>query len=144
MIEVPTEDLRLMLEGGYLYLAMRRFKEAKEVFEGVSAIAPESDVPLVALGNVFFVETQFDQAIKIYKKALDLVPKSAFAKAYLGEALFFSNKKEEALKTLEEASKMDPHGKSGDFARSLLELIRKGFNPDFSMEKKEEAKKGKK
>jgi tetratricopeptide (TPR) repeat protein len=144
MIEVPTEDLRLMLEGGYLYLAMRRFKEAKEVFEGVSALAPESDVPLVALGNVYFVETQFDQAIKIYKKALDLVPKSAFAKGYLGEALFFSNKKDEAVETLEAASKMDPHGKSGDFARSLLELIRKGFNPNFTMGEKSETKKRKK
>ncbi|MFO1518547.1 MAG: tetratricopeptide repeat protein [bacterium] len=129
MIDVPTEDLRLMLEAGYLYIAMRRFKEAREVFEGICVLAPESDVPLVALGNVSFVESKFDEAIKTYKKALDLVPSSAFAKAYLGEALFFSDKNEEAMQTLQEASKMDPHGKSGEFARSLLELIRKGFDP---------------
>ena len=135
MIDIPTEDLRLMLEGGYLYLAMQRFKEAKEVFEGVCVLAPESDVPLVALGNVYFVETKFDEAIKIYKKALDLVPASAFAKAYLGETLFFHNKKTEAKSVLEEASKMDPHGKSGDFARSLLELIEKGFNPQMKENK---------
>ncbi len=135
MIEVPTEDLRLMLEGGYLYLAMQRFKEAKEVFEGVCALAPESDVPLVALGNVSFVETKFDEAIKTYKKALELVPNSAFAKAYLGEALFFNNKKTEAKAVLEEASKMDPHGKSGDFARSLIELIDKGFDPQMKDKK---------
>lgn len=130
MIHVPTEDLRLMLESGYLYLAMQRFKEAREVFEGVCVLAPESDVPMVALGNVAFVETKFDEAIKIYKKALDLVPKSAFAKSYLGEALFFNNKKTEAKSILQEASKMDPHGKSGDFARSLLELVEKGFDPE--------------
>jgi tetratricopeptide (TPR) repeat protein len=130
MIDVPTEDLRLMLEGGYLYLAMKRFKEAREVFEGVCALAPESDVPLVALGNLHFVESKFDQAIKTYRKALEQVPKSAFAKSYLGEALFFNKKEEEGIKVLEEASKMDPHGKSGDFARSLLDLIRKGFNPN--------------
>lgn len=135
MIEVPTEDMRLMLEAGYLYLAMQRFKEAREVFEGVCTLAPESDVPLVALGNVSFVETKFDEAVKIYKKALNLVPKSAFAKAYLGEALFFGNKKTEAKSVLEEASKMDPHGKSGDFARSLLELIEKGFDPQVSDKK---------
>ena len=135
MIEIPTEDLRLMLEAGYLYLAMQRFKEAKEVFEGVCILVPESDVPLVALGNVSFVETKFDEAIKIYKKALDLVPSSAFAKAYLGEALFFNNKKSEAKTVLEEASKMDPLGKSGDFARSLLELIQKGFDPQMKESK---------
>ncbi len=140
MIDVPTEDLRLMLEAGYLYLAMQRFKEAKEVFEGVCVLAPESDVPLVALGNVSFVETKFDEAIKTYKKALHLVPKSAFAKAYLGEALFFHNKKTEANEVLQEASQMDPHGKSGDFARSLLELIQKGFDPN-SKEGKKSAKK---
>jgi tetratricopeptide (TPR) repeat protein len=135
MIDVPTEDLRLMLEGGYLYLAMRRFKEAREVFEGVCALAPESDVPLVALGNVSFVETKFDEAIKTYKKAIEIMPKSAFAKAYLGEALFFNNKKTDAEEVLKEASKMDPHGKSGEFARSLLDLIRKGFNPNTEQEK---------
>ncbi len=129
MIDVPVEDLRLMLEAGYLYIGMRRFKEAREVFEGVCVLAPASDVPLVALGNVSFVESKFDEAIKIYQKALKVAPKSAFAKAYIGEALFFSQKKEEAIQTLEEASQMDPHGKSGDFARSLLELIRKGFDP---------------
>jgi len=142
MIDVPTEDLRLMLESGYFYLAMRRFKEAKEVFEGVCTLAPESDVPLVALGNVSFVETKFDEAIKTYKKALDLAPKSAFAKAYLGEALFFNNQKADAEETLKEASKMDPHGKSGEFARSLLELIHKGFNPNLEKEKGEKKKKG--
>lgn len=139
MIEVPTEDLRLMLEAGYLYLAMQRFKEAKEVFEGVCMLAPESDVPLVALGNVAFVETKFDEAIKTYKKALALVPGSAFAKAYLGEALFFGNKKTEAKAILAEASRIDPHGKSGDFARSLIDLIEKGFDPQ--MEDKKSSKK---
>lgn len=129
MIDVPTEDLRLMLEAGYLYLAMKRLKEAKQVFEGVCTLAPESDVPLVALGNVYFGENNFEEAIKIYKKALTLVPASAFAKAYLGEAYFFYGKKEESCKILKEASHTDPHGKSGEFARSLLDLIEKGFNP---------------
>ncbi|MBL7685117.1 MAG: tetratricopeptide repeat protein [Deltaproteobacteria bacterium] len=129
MIDVPTEDLRLMLECGYLHIAMKRFKEAREVFEGISLLAPDSDVPLVALGNVSFVESKFEEAIKVYKKALEVAPQSAFAKAYLGEALFFNEKREEAVKVLEEASKLDPVGKSGEFARSLLELIRKGFNP---------------
>ena len=60
MIDLSTEDLRLMLEAGYLYLAMHRNKEAKEVFEGVCVLAPESDVPLVALGNAFFIEKKYD------------------------------------------------------------------------------------
>jgi tetratricopeptide (TPR) repeat protein len=129
MIPVPSEDLRILLESGYLYLGMQRYKEAKEVFEGVVALAPKSEVPLVALGNVYCVQGKFDQAIKTYQEALQVEPNSAFATAYLGEALFFRGQKEKAVEMLEKASKMDPSGKSGEFARSLLDLIKKGFTP---------------
>ncbi|MCE9624513.1 MAG: tetratricopeptide repeat protein [Deltaproteobacteria bacterium] len=129
MIQVPSEDLRILLESGYLYLGMQRYKEAKEVFEGVVVLAPKSEVPLVALGNVYCVQAKFEQAIKTYKEALDLDPKSAFAMAYMGEALFFKGDKEKAVEALDKASKLDPDGKSGDFARSLLDLIKKGFTP---------------
>jgi tetratricopeptide (TPR) repeat protein len=130
MIAVPSEDLRILMEAGYLYLGMLRYKEAQEVFEGVVALAPKSDVPLVALGNVFCVQAQFDKAIKTYQQALSVDPQSAFAQAYLGEALLFKGEKDQALDTLKKASTMDPKGKSGDFARSLIELINKGFTPD--------------
>lgn len=136
MIQVPSEDLRVLMEAGYLYLGMQRFQEAKEVFEGVTVIAPKSEVPMVALGNVYCVQGKFDQAIKTYEKALEIESKSAFAKAYLGEALFFKGERDKANKTLEEASQLDPKGKSGEFARSLLDLIKKGFNPDLSQLKK--------
>ncbi len=131
MIPVPSEDLRTLLEAGYLYLGMQRYKEAQEVFEGVAVLAPKSEVPWVALGNVFCVQGKFNEALKTYQKALDIEPKSAFAKAYMGEALFFRGEKEKAMTLLEEASGLDPKGKSGDFARSLLDLIRKGFTPNF-------------
>lgn len=130
MISVPSEDMRILMEAGYLYLGMFRYKEAQEIFEGVVVLAPKSEVPLVALGNVFCVQGKFDQAIKTYQKALNVDGKSAFAKAYLGEALLFKGDKEKARATLEEASKLDPKGKSGDFARSLIDLIEKGFSPD--------------
>jgi tetratricopeptide (TPR) repeat protein len=136
MIPVPSEDLKIMMEAGYLYLGMQRYKEAQEVFEGVVALAPLSEVPLVALGNVFCVQGKFDQAIKTYQKALEVEPKSAFAKAYLGEAFLFKGHEKEALSTLEEASQLDAQGKSGDFARSLIDLIKKGFSPDPAQLKK--------
>ncbi len=130
MISVPSEDLRILLESGYLYLGMLRYKEAQEVFEGVVALAPKSEVPMVALGNVFCVQGDFDQAIKTYHKALEIDDKSAFAMAYLGEALLFKGDEKGALKNLNEASKLDPEGPSGEFARSLIALIEKGFVPD--------------
>lgn len=129
MIPIPREDLVVLMEGGHIYLRLGRFEEARDVFEGVSVLVPESEVPLVALGSVFFAEMKYDQAIRVYKKALSMKTDSPLARAYLGESLFFKGKKEEAVAELEKASLLDSNGKSGDFARALLDAIRKGFTP---------------
>lgn len=129
MISMAREDLIVLMEGGYLYLRMGRHDEAREVFEGVSVLAPESEVPVVALGSVFFSQMKYDQAIATYKKALTVKPDSAFARAYLGEALFFKGKKEEALSELEKAISLDSGGKSAIFAQTLKDAIHNGYMP---------------
>lgn len=138
MIDVPRDDLTLMLEASYIYLAMGKFSEAKEVLEGLSVLAPKHEIPRVALGNVLFAQKKYLPAIRILKEALHLNPKSAFAYAHLGEAYLFYGKKGDAIKSLEEASKLEPHGKAGDFARSLADLIGQGYDP---VKLREEAKK---
>ncbi len=129
MIDIDRRYLVIMMEAGYVYLGMQRFKEAYQVFEGVAAMAPTSEIPLVALGGVDFCIGRFDRAIKWYKKALKIDPTSIFAKVYLGESLFFSGKKDEAVKILQEVGKADPKGGAGDFARALLDAINQGFTP---------------
>lgn len=129
MINIDREYLGLMMEAGYVLLGMQRYKDAKEVFEGIEMMAPDSDVPLVAQGSVLFCQCKFADAIKKYKDALKKDPDSTFAKAYMGEALFFMGKKKEALSTLNDVNKIDPNGRAGDFARALLDAINKGFDP---------------
>lgn len=129
MINIDREYLGLMMEAGYILLGMQRFKEAREVFEGISVIVPESDIPLVALGSVEFCQGKFATAMKRYKEALKLNPASTYAKAYMGEALFFDGKKDDALSVLEEVAKTD-NGTAGNFARALLDAIKKGFDPN--------------
>ena len=129
MIDVPRDDLVLMLETGYIYLAMGKFVQAREVFEGISALAPKHEVPVVAQGLVMFAQKKFLPAIRLLKEAVGLNPQSAFANAHLGEAYLFSGKKEEARKFLEKASNLEPSGKAGEFARGLKQLMEKGFDP---------------
>lgn len=129
MIAIDRSNLGVMMEAGYIYLGMQRFKEARDVFEGVISMAPDSEIPLVALGSVDFCQGKFTNAIRNYKKAIKINPEGIYAQAYMGEALFFMGKKEEALKQLEEVHKKDPSGKAGDFARALLDAIRKGWTP---------------
>lgn len=129
MIAIERDNLVVMMEAGYIYLAMRKYGEAKSVFEGVAVLAPKSEIPLVAVGNVYFSKRQYAQAIGYYKRALVLLPESAFAKAYLGESLLFSGQKETAMRLLGEAAKSDTDGSTGRFAQSLLALVHQGFDP---------------
>ena len=130
MISIAREDLVVLMESGYIYLGMTRYREAREVFEGVMLLIPHSDIPEVALGNVYFCERKFDQAIRAYHNALKKNNTSAFAMAHLGEALFFKGKRQEAIAQLTKAVSLDPEGKSGQFARTLMEAIEKGFAPN--------------
>lgn len=129
MIDVPRDDLVLMLEAGYIYLAMGKFSEARQIFEGLTALAPKHEVPHVAVANVLFAQKKYLPAIRTLKDAIKLNAKSAFAHAHLGEAYLFYGKKEEALQELGVASKLEPKGKAGDFARSLADLIGQGYEP---------------
>lgn len=129
-IEIDREYLGLMMEAGYIFLGMQRFKEARQVFEGLCVLAPESDIPYIALGSVDFCERKFAQAMRRYKKALKIDPQSIYAEAYIGEALFFMGKKEEAVNQFKSVSSRDPNGRAGDFARAFLEAIDKGFTPE--------------
>lgn len=129
MITLEKRHLVILMEAGYIYVGMQRFDEARKVFEGLCVLAPNSEVPVVALGGVAFCQGKFDDAIRHYKRALEIDPESLFAKAYLGETLLFSGEKDEALKLLQAVRGMDPKGAAGNFATALLDAIDQGFIP---------------
>lgn len=145
MIDVPRDDLVTMLEAGYIYLAMRKFKLAREVFEGVIVLAPKHDMPQVALANVYFAQSKFMESIRTLKQALKDNPTSAFALSHLGESQMFYGKRDEAYEALRQASEIEPQGKSGEFARALIKLMDEGYDPKVLREahKKAEAERKK-
>lgn len=118
-----------MLEAGYIYLAMGKFAEARQVFEGIVVLSPEHEVSRVAIGNVLFAQKKYLAAIRELKEAIQVNQQSAFAHAHLGEAYLFYGKKAEATQELQLASRLEKTGSAGDFARSLLELMQKGYDP---------------
>ena len=128
MIELERHNLAVMMEAGYIYLGMRRFKEARALFEGLAALAPDSDVPYVAIGNVDFCEGKISKAIKRYRQALKLDPASVFAQVYLGEALLFAGQQDEAMKIITAVANEDQGG-AGEFARALHDAVKAGFEP---------------
>jgi tetratricopeptide (TPR) repeat protein len=129
LIDVPKKDLGLMLESGYIYLAMGKFKEAKKVFEGLVNLEVKHEVPRVGLANVYFAQEKFLPAIRQLKEAIKINPESPFAHAHLGEAYLFYGKKDLAIEMLNKAKELDQDGSAKHFSDSLLDLIEKGFDP---------------
>lgn len=124
LVEVPRREVALLLECGYLYLEMNKPREAEEVFSGVAALAPQSEVPLLCLGNLFFSLGRYDRALRFHREALRKNPNSALAQAHVGEALLFAHKRAEAKAALERAVELDaPGGEAAAFAESLLDAL---------------------
>lgn len=120
LVDVPQPEAALLLEAGYLYMEMGKHKDATDVFEGVAALLPHSDVPHVALGNCEFAQGRFQRALKHHQEALKLQPKSALAQAHIGEALLFLKKTDDGVKALKQAIAMEPNGMPATFAQALL------------------------
>src|SRR5262245_19399595 len=121
LIPVAQTEIALLLESGYLYMEMQKWKEAEEIFAGVATLVPHSEVPLICLGNLQFSQGRYERALKYQREALQREPASALAQAHIGEALLFLKKRTEAKAALEKAVEMDPEGDAGAFARALLD-----------------------
>lgn len=126
IVEVPQQEVALLLEAGYLLMELGKWKEAQDVFAGVSALVPHSDIPHIALGNLFFAQGKFQQALKSHKDALAAQPQSALARAHMGESLMFLKRYDEGKAELEKVLEQDPEGMAAAFARSLLEALDTG------------------
>lgn len=126
IIPVKQTEIALLLEAGYLYMEMQKPKEAEEIFAGVAALVPHSEIPVICLGNLAFSQGRYDRAMKHQKDALQRNPSSALAQAHLGEALLFAKKRPEAKAALEKVLEMEPDGDAAAFARSLLDGLAAG------------------
>src|SRR5438552_338620 len=78
-MELSPNDERLLYEAGYLLLSKGKFQAAREVFEGLAAMAPGKALPHTFLGNTYFAELNFDRAIDEHRKALQLEPEHTLA-----------------------------------------------------------------
>lgn len=116
------EEICLLMEAGFICRDANNFQEAREIFEGVQALMPQSEVVDVALGTLEFHQGRFDSAIRRYLHALEKNPHSAYAHAHLGEAYLFKMKQDEARRHLRAAMELDPRGDFGKLARGLMEF----------------------
>jgi len=121
-LKPSDEELRVILEAGFALRYTRRLNEAAEIFRGITALLPESDVPRVALGTVELERGNFADAQADCEEALRYDPGSLYARVHRAEALLFQRRRSEAeteLKTVIADHPESPHSRT---ARALLEV----------------------
>jgi len=129
LVPLSKHQAQVMLEAGYLWMDMGQFDKAREIFSGVAALMPRSEVPHLALGTLEFALGRHDKALQSYRVAGRLAPRSGLPRAHAAEALLFLGKSDEAMKELKAAIDADPEGDGAKLARALLEAKDAGALP---------------
>lgn len=123
MINVSNEELICLMETGYLNLAMGKFNEAKEIFEGVEMLVPESEAVQIALGNLYFDQGNLEEAEKAFQKAVFFNPQNSLSRVYLYKTLLTEGKKQEAIVGLKEIATHEKQEAVINMAKALLEAV---------------------
>ena len=119
-IQPGDQELRLVLEIGFLLRDGGRFDEAETVFRGMKELLPASEVPLVVLGTINLRRGQFTAAQSLCEEALRVQPDSLYARVHYAEALLFQKQREEAEAVLREIIAIDPKSPHSRTAEALL------------------------
>lgn len=120
-IKPSDEELRVMLESGFVLREAGRLDDAESLFRGVIELIPDSDVPRVALGTVELQRGFFALAQATCEEALRTNPKSLYARVHRAEALLFQQRREEAEEELKQIVETDPSSPHSRTAQALLE-----------------------
>ncbi len=110
-VRPSDEELRVILESGFVLREAGRLDDADAVFRGALELLPESDVPRVALGTVELQRGRFAEAQARCEVALRVRP----------ESLLFQRRRDEAEDELREVMAAEPDSPHARTARALLE-----------------------
>lgn len=121
LVPLDRSQAMLLLEVGYLWLDLGKPDKAKDVFAGVAALMPRSEIPQIGLGSVELACGRYDKALQAFRAAQRLAPRSGLPRAHAGEALLFLGKHPEALKELKAAFELEPNGDGAKLAQALLD-----------------------
>lgn len=120
-VKASDEELRVILEIGFLLREMGKFDEAEQIFRGATELIPDSDVPYVGLGTVEFQQRNFANAHSAYNRALEIKPESIYARVHRAEAWLFEGERTRAEQELNEIIQNNPDSPHSRTASALLE-----------------------
>lgn len=132
-VMVSAEEIRALLEAGFLFRERGEIDKSVEVFEGVLALRPELEVAHIGLANALQVKGDAAGAEKSFRKATSLYPQSALARMQLGEFLYTQGRRDDATAELDKAIELDASGPHGEAARAVKAVIAEGVEYSYQL-----------
>jgi predicted Zn-dependent protease len=109
-----------MMEVGHLCRYARRFREARDIFQGVGTLLRGRDTADLALAAVAFDEQEFDEAETLCRRVLNNDRRNVSAYAQLAELQISRNEMADALNLLKVARDLRPVEPVASFVNALL------------------------
>jgi predicted Zn-dependent protease len=121
-VKVPTKEIALMMEVGHLCRYARRFREARDIFQGVGTLLRGRDTADLALAAVAFDEQKFDEAETLCRRVLNNDRRNVSAYAQLAELHISRNEMADALNLLKVARDLRAAEPVASFVNALLKF----------------------
>lgn len=115
----PGNDAALMLEAGHVCRYAGRYREARDIFEGVRALLPHREAPELALAALCVDEKNYDSALAHSRRALTINRSCAAAHLQLAEVHLLRREFAAAGEQVERSRKLEPFGPAAQLAAAL-------------------------
>jgi hypothetical protein len=123
-MDVDSKSLQLLMELGFLAGGYGYMHEAEVIFEGLKAIRPENESPLIGLAFARMNNNQMEDSIRILEtEALRVNPNSDLARAFLGFALKLTGRVEQSHVLLKQVVERNRDQAAVNMAKGILEEI---------------------
>lgn len=134
MVHIDSELVRLLMRVGYAAAWNGLHSEALSIFDGVGAVRPENEVPVIGASVVAMLSGHYDMAVTTLREgALGLNPDSALARAHLGVALRLRGDEAAGLSLLQEVAQQTGDADAATMARNVADLHSDQLKPNLSL-----------
>ncbi|TDU70703.1 hypothetical protein EI77_02751 [Prosthecobacter fusiformis] len=130
MVHIDSELVRLLMRAGYAAAWNGLHQEAIAIFDGVGAVRPESELPVIGAAVVALLSGHYEIAVKTLREgALDLNPNSALARAHLGVALRLHGEEDEGRALLQDVAMQTTDPDAATMALNVLAMTPDQLKP---------------
>ena len=120
MENISTDDLKILMEAGFLAANGGMTKHAQKIFEGVLAVRPDSEYAYIGQAVTLLAANQHDDAIKILRdEALRINPDCLQAKMILAMTLKMAGRGGECDRVVDQLHRSGDNA-AKEFANSLF------------------------